>query len=249
MHPIRPRTLGTLAVLALTLMGCAGSDRYQGMDAETLFRTAQSEYDEGSYGNAIDALERLMVSFQTFDRTAEARYLLAESYFEDGQYVTARSEYQRFLDRFVGHELSAAAALGMCKSLEALSPRPQRDQTFTREAITTCGNVIIDYAGTPEATEAATIRGELREKMAEKEYLNARHYFRRKQYDPAIKYFQFVIDLYPETRFAPQALLGIYEANEAIGYDDLAEEARSRLLREYPDSESAAELRAEESRS
>lgn len=236
-----------LALLALALVACAGNGRYQGMDAATLYQTAQTEYESGDYGSAIDALERLMVAYQSFDRLAEARYLLAESYFRDEQYVTARSEYQRFLDRYVGHELSASAALGMCKSLEALSPRPQRDQTFTREAITTCGNVIIDYAATPEATEAAQVRGELREKMADKEYLNARHYFRRKQYDPAIKYFQFVIDLYPETSFAPQALMGVYRANKAIGYDDLAEEARGRLLREYPDSDSAHELQSEES--
>lgn len=242
-----PRPSAPIALLALVVLGCGGADRYQGMDAETLYQTARTEYEEGSYGNAIDALERLMVTYQTFDRLAEGRFLLGEAYFHDGQYVTSRSEYQRFLDRYVGHELAPSAALGMCKSLERLSPRPQRDQTFTREAITTCGNVIIDYAGTPQATEAATIRQELREKMAEKEYLNARHYFRRKQFDPAIKYFQFVIDLYPESSYAPQALLGMVRANEAIGYEDLAGEARARLLREYPDSESAQELPPEDS--
>jgi len=247
MDRMKPRSPAPLALLALVALGCSGADRYQGMDAETLYQTARSEYDEGSYGNAIDALERLMVTYQTFDRLAEGRFLLAEAYFHDDQFVTARSEYQRFLDRYVGHELASAAALGMCKSLEELSPRPQRDQTFTREAITTCGNVVIDYAGTPQATEAAAIRQQLREKMAEKEYLNARHYFRRKQYDPAIKYFQFVIDLYPESSYAPQALLGMVRANDAIGYDDLAEEARTRLLREYPDSESALELQSEDS--
>ena len=247
MHRIKTRTYATLALLALTLAACAGNGRYQGMDAATLYQTAQTEYENGEYGNAIAALERLMVAYQSFDRIAEARYLLAQSYYQDGQYVTARSEYQRFLDRFVGHELSPSAALGMCKSLEQLSPRPQRDQTFTREAVTTCGNVIVDYAGTPEATEAAELRQGLREKLAEKDYLNARHYFRRKQYDPAIKYFQFVLDLYPETSFAPQALMGLYRANEEIGYDDLAEEARSRLLREYPDSDPAHELQSEDS--
>jgi outer membrane assembly lipoprotein YfiO len=241
-------TLGWIVLAGLAAGGCSGSDRYQGLDAETLLRTAQTEFDEGSYGNAIQALERLMVTYPSFDRLPEGRLLLADSYFENQEYVTARTEYQRFLDRYVGSPLSAQASLGICRSLAELSPIPQRDQTFTREAITACGNVIIDYAGTEESTRAAQIRGDLREKMAEKEYVNARHYFRRNQYDPAIKYFEFVVDLYPETTLAPQALLGLYRANTAIGYDDLAEEARSRLLREYPDSEAAAELREEEER-
>ena len=232
-------------MLALTLGGCGGNDRYQGLDAETLFRTAQTEFDEGEYDNAIDALERLMATFQSYERLPEGRFLLADAYFGKGEYITARAEYQRFLDRYVGHPSSAGAALGMCKSLAELVPHPQRDQAFTRDAITTCGNVIIDYAGTAESTEAAQIRQSLRETLAEKEYLNATGYLRRKQYDPAIKYFEFVVDFYPETQFAPRALLGIYRANEAIGYEDLAEEAMNRLLLEYPDSDSASQLRAE----
>jgi outer membrane protein assembly factor BamD len=242
-----PRTFAWIAVLALTQFGCSGNSRYQGLDAETLFQTAQTEFEAGEYDNAIDALERLMTAYQSFDRLAEGRFMLAEAYFAKEEYITARSEYQRFLDRYIGHDLSSAASLGMCKSLAGLAPNPQRDQTFTREAITTCGNAIIDYAGSPESAEAAQIRQGLRDTLAEKEYENARHYFRRKQYDPAIKYFQFVVDLYPETQFAPDALLGIYRSNDAIGYDDLAEEARGRLLREYPDSEAATELRTQES--
>jgi outer membrane protein assembly factor BamD len=246
---IPTKALLWIPVVVIGLTACGGSDQYQGLDAETLFRTAQTEYDEGDFDNAIEALERLMITYQTSERMPEARYLLAQSYFAKGEYITARAEYERFLDRYVGNELSAAAALGMCRSLSELAPHPQRDQSFTIEAITICGNVIVDYAGSPESLQAAEIRESLRETMAEKEYLNANHYFRRKQYDPAIKYFEFVVNLYPESDFAPQALLGLYRANEEIGYDDLAQEARERLLREYPESEAADEVRADESES
>lgn len=238
--------VGIAAGLAVALLlGCGGGDPYQGMDAEALFRIAENEYAEEDYGNAIEVLERLTVNFPDWSRVADARLMLADAHFEDGEYLTARSEYQRFRDRFVGHPRAAVAALGECRSLAALSPQPQRDQTHTRDAVTVCGNVTVDYAGTPQAAEARQIRGSLRLKLAEKEYLNANHYFRRRQYDPAILYYQFVVDLYPETEFAPRALLGLYRSNEAIGYDDLAEEARARLLLEHPDSEAAQELRAD----
>jgi len=246
---ITTHALAGLTIAALGLTACSGADPYQGLDAETLFMTAQTEYDEGEWDNAIQALERLMVSYQSSPRLPEGRYLLAQSYFAKGEYITARSEYQRFLDRYVGHELSASAALGMCRSLSELAPIPQRDQGYTVEAVTICGNVIVDYAGTPESVEAANIREGLRATMAEKEFLNGNHYFRRKQYDPAIKYYEFVVQLYPESEFAPRALFGIYRANREIGYEDLAEEARDRLLREYPESEAAAEARADESES
>ena len=106
-----------------------------------------------------------------------------------------------------------------------------------------CSNVVIDYARTPQAQESDSLRAALRRTMAEKEFLNATHYFRRRQYDSAIIYYQFVIDLYPETDLAPQALLGLYLSNQAIGYQDLADVARTRLLDEYPDSPQAVEVR------
>jgi outer membrane protein assembly factor BamD len=233
-------------VLSLTalLAACGGRDRFAGLDADTIYRMALNEMEEGDWGNAIRALERFNVSFGDDPRIPEVRLLLARSHYEDREYLTARSEYQRFRDRFVAHPRVAEAALGECRSLAALAPVPQRDQTHTQEALTVCGNVVVDYPGRPEAAEAAELRRSLRRTMAEKEYLNGNHYLRRRQYDPAIKYFEFVVDLYPETEFAPRALLGIYRANTAIGYDDLADEARSRLLRDYPDSAEARQLAA-----
>ena len=101
----------------------------------------------------------------------------------------------------------------------------------------------MDYSGTEAAQEAANLANDMRLKMAEKEYLNADFYFRRELHDSAIKYFEFVVQLYPETPWAPMALLGIYKSNQAIGYDDLADEAKEKLLADYPDSPAAQEVR------
>ena len=110
-----------------------------------------------------------------------------------------------------------------------------------------CRNVVIDFGRRgSRLRRAAQISNNLRLTLAEKEYMTADFYFRRKMYDSAIKYFEFVVNLYPESEYAPEALLGIFESNTAIGYDDLADEARQRLLAEYPDSEAAAMVRVDE---
>jgi len=172
--------------------------------------------------------------------------MLGDVYYDRGDYLTARAEYRRFLDRYAGHERSADAALGICKSLAGLAPKPQRDQAYTQEAMSSCRNVVVDFAGRQQAAEAAIISNELRLTLAEKDYMNADFYFRRRMYDSAIKYYEFVVNLYPESPYAPQALLGLYQSNQAIGYDDLADEARDRLLLEYPDSEAASEVRTDD---
>lgn len=240
--PVRAASFGLLLALALGACG-GGPSRYQGMQPEELFQIAQNELAEGDHDNAVEVLDRIIRQHGDWERVPEARFMLGEVYYDNEDYLTARAEYQRFLDRYPGHERAADAALGVCRSLAALAPIPQRDQTYTREAIGACRNVVIDFAGMEQSAEAARISNELRQILAEKEYLKAEFYANRELWDSAIKYYEFVINLYPESEFVPDALLGVYRSNRAIGYDDLAEEARERLLSEYPDSDAAAEIR------
>jgi outer membrane protein assembly factor BamD len=240
---------GVVAVTAIGLLaacGGGGASRYQGVEPDRLYQIAETEFSEGDHGNAIEALDRILVVHGDWERVPETRLMLGDVYFDRGDYLTARAEYARFLDRYAGHPASADAALGICASLAELAPKPQRDQGYTQEAMSSCRNVVIDFAGREQAARAAQISNELRLTLAEKEYLTASFYFRRKMYDSAIKYYEFVVNLYPESEHAPDALLGIFEANSAIGYDDLADEARQRLLAEYPDSEAANMIRVDD---
>lgn len=240
----RARRFTILALLAVPLLGaCRSSNPYQGLDAPALLALAKQKYELRKWDDAIRAADRLVTSFGDAAEVAEARLLMARAYSGKGDHLTARSEFQRFLDRFPGRSEAPDAALGICFSLVALSPTPQRDQVYTNEALQLCRNVVVDHAGTPQAEEAGRLAAQMRLKLAEKEFLNADFYFRRKLFDSAIIYYEFVVSLYGDTEWAPQALLGIYRANVAIGYQDLADEAKQRLISQYPDSPAAAELR------
>jgi len=241
----RITSLALAAASLATFTGCGSANPYQGMSDQDLFRIGQQKFEEGKWGDAIRPLDRLLITFGNSELAPQARLMMADAYFNKGDLLTARSEYQRFLDRFASDPKAPVAALGNCKSLAALSPDPERDQSYTNDAIGVCRNVVVDYAGTPQGAEAADIADQMHKKLAEKEFLNAQFYLRRKLYDSAIKYYEFVVQLYSDTEYAPEALKGIYLSNTAIGYDDLAEEARQRLLESYPDSPAAQELRTD----
>ena len=242
------KRFGLFAFTVLAAAACGGSvSPYQGMDAPTLFQTAVAEYEEGAYENTIEAVDRLIINFGDWDRLPEARLLLANAHFAKTDFLTARSEYMRFLDRYSGSAEAPTAALGVCRSLTSLAPESQRDQTYTSDAITVCRNVVIDYAGTQQSVEAADLANEMRQKLAAKELETADFYFRRELFDSAIVYYDFVVRLYPETVYAPRGLAGLYHSNMAIGYDDLAETARDRLFATYPDSPEAELIRTIES--
>lgn len=236
---------GLLALItATTLAACASGSRYQGLDADGVYEMARASFEEGDYGDAAEALERLLLAFPTFQDAPEATLLLARARFLDEQYITAASDFARFLDRYPAHTRAPEAALGVCRSYAELSPIPQRDQTYTEQALAVCSNVLTDYRGTDVVDEAALIAADMQTKLARKVYENGSYYMRRQFHDSAIIYFEELLENYPNTEWAPKALAGIIEAYGEIGYDDEVEEARNQLLTRYPDSPEARALEA-----
>lgn len=238
------RILKPLVVVAATLLvaACHAPDPYRGLEAVDLYALATQKFDAGDYDEAQQALDRLFIAFPTYERAPEAQLMLAETYVRRKQYITAQAEFTRFIDRYPTNPQASDAALRRCMAAAALSPKVQRDQKPTEDAVVVCGNVVSDYPGTNAATQASTIVGDMQLKLAEKLYDVASYYYRRKYYESAITYYQMVEDDYARTTWAPKALLGIMKAYEKIGYQDLVEETRKKILDSYPTSDEAKEL-------
>jgi outer membrane protein assembly factor BamD len=239
-----PSLLSRIALVVLVGIAgaCASTSRWEGLTATQLYDMGRGEFEAGDYGDAAETLERLILGAPGFSQAAEAQILLGRAYFLSEQYILAQSEFTRFIDRFPAHPQASEAALGVCRSNEALSPIAQRDQTFTMQAVTVCQNVASDWQGTPAAEQAAEIVRQMRDKLAEKQYDNGAYYLRRNVPDAAILYWQQLLETFPETDWAPTALAGIIEAYTRIGYEDEVASATERLRTEYPDSPEARAL-------
>lgn len=231
----------TLA-LSFVVAGCASRSPLLDMSAEELYAYGVEAYEREEWDDAIRGLERLLGAHPTFAQTPEARLLLARTHYQREEYLTAISEYERFIQRHPGRAEAPDAALGICHAYRELAPIPQRDQGYTHQAATACQNVARDYAGTDQAQEAWEIRGEMLERIAEKEFLTGRFYFRRNLFDSGLIYFQRVVEEYPDSQWAPQSLLFMFRTYENIGYEEEAEDVKEQIMSRYPDSLAAQEL-------
>lgn len=236
------RLYAPLAFAIVLLSACRSAPPYQGLGATALHEIAERAYAVGDHDGVVRVVDQLLVLFPDYERAPEVRLLLARSYFDEEDYILASAEYQRFLDRFPSHASAPDAALGMCRSSAALSPDIQRDQSYTEEAEVQCTNVAVDYPGTAAAEEASRIAREMHLKLAEKLHNIANYYYRRDYYDSAIIYWEMVENQYADNDWAPRALLGIMRAYQEIGYDDLVQETRQKIIDSYPDSEEARSL-------
>ncbi|MEX2582063.1 MAG: outer membrane protein assembly factor BamD, partial [Gemmatimonadota bacterium] len=177
-------------------------------------------------------------------RAPGARMMLAEAPMARREYAIAATHYQRMVIDFPSHPRALEARYRTCDAYHRLSPQPALDQEYTLSALLHCESVAGNFPGTEEAEQAQQRADELRLKLAQKVYDTGLFYFRRGAFDSAVVYFDAVLQQYPDSPLAPAALGQLVDAYTRIGYLEDAEEARERLLTEYPQSEEAQALRA-----
>ncbi len=208
------------------------------MMAEEVYEIGLLAMAEEDWDKAERAFEAVLRT-TGFLRGAEARLNLGRVLFAKKDFILSRAEYQRVLDRYTGDTIAPYASLGICQSLAAESPRVERDQSSTAQAEVLCAQVARDYAGTLIGLDAEALRGEMYDKLAEKEYSRGRYYQRRNFLDSAIQYYDALIEDRPRSKWAAWALYQLVAISKKIGYDDDADVYRQRLMSDFPDSEPA----------
>ncbi len=233
-----------LAVLMapIALSGCP-KELPRDAPPEEMYQIGVREFEERDWGRAIEALQRFLFLDPSHPKADSAQYLIGQSYFNQDQYLTAASEFLRLAQTRPAGPLADDARYRACLAYYELSPRPELDQEYTQEAISQCQSVALLYPGSPYTGEATRRAEELTNKLARKYYLNALYYFNRRAYDSALVYFEYLLRTYRGAAIEPEALLKLYETYMKLGYVPEAEETRDRLLRDYPDSPQARELR------
>ena len=164
---LRPALAAGLTALAVA---CASVPAYLTMIVEELWEEGTRAYEEEDWDHAIEVLQRLIVENPGHPRGPEARMLVGRSFAQRGEYVTAASEFERFLQLYRNHGLAPEASLGICQAYAELAPHPQRDQTYTRQAEEACAQTWLEFRGLTVAETADSIRLVMENRLAERAF-------------------------------------------------------------------------------
>jgi outer membrane protein assembly factor BamD len=247
LRTVGPRARGRLWVVLALLGagGCASVPAYLSMEGDELWTTGVAAFERGDWDEAIERLERFVVVDPGDERAPEGRMRVARAYAGREEYLTAASEFELFLQLYPNHGLAPEASLGICQAYAALAPHPQRDQAYTVDAEEACAVTAFEFRGLSVSVTADSLRLAMIDRLAEARFQRAEFYQRVNLYNSAVDYFEAVIAEFPDTPWAPRALLGVYRSYVSLGWVPEAEEAAARLLETYPDSDAAAELEVE----
>ena len=178
----------------------------------------------------------------------EALLLLADSYFFDGgsvNFVQAEAKYRDFLNRFPTSDQSAYAQYQVANSLAGRMEKPDRDQRATDSALAAYRELIRLYPTSEYVAEARAKIGEVRQRLAEHEYVVGHFYLRRGLAVAAIDRFSDMLEAFPDYDERDEVLCGLavaYLRSRNPEHLGKAIEVVERLRREHPDSECVREL-------
>ena len=225
----RPHLFVTLLGVVVLVAGCSGSGRLRYESPQEAFEKGMQLYNDGKYARAAEYFQGVFDFGRTSEEAADAQFYLARSYYQDEQFILAANEYTRFTDIYRNDPRSEEAEFERAMSYYEQSPKYELDQTPTEQAITYFQLFLDRYPSSELVDDAEARSRELREKLAHKEFAAAELYERREIYEAAALSYERVFDLYPDTRWADDALLGAIRTYILFAEQSVASRQEERL--------------------
>lgn len=240
------RSLLLTAVFAAVLgIGCAQNSENTVLPADEQFEHAVEEFEKEHYRKAVSALQAFAFNYPQDPRLTEARWMVAQSYFGGEDWATAAQEFLNYQRDFPDDARASEALYMAGRSFEEMSLRPELDQRETMRAANMYQRVLTEYPQSEFAEETRERRQRLRNKLAEKIYLNAEFYFKAKAYDASEIYLTDLIEQHTDSDWLPAAYALLSQTFCLQGLEDRASQVFAVLEGSFPDSEAALEAEKE----
>ena len=243
LHIPRPLTALLLMAAVLPLAACAGNgdrDRtdasYVARDVNTLYTAAKERLDRGQYTTAAALFDEVERQHPYSVWARRAQLMSAFSYYLAQDHTKSIESARRFLAIHPGNKDAPYAtyliALNYYEQIEDVN----RDQSITKQALDSLGEVVRRYPDTRYASDARLKVDLVRDHLAGKEMEIGRFYQRRHEWLASVVRFRNVIDEYQTTTHTPEALMRLTESYLALGVVEEARKSAAVLGANYPGS-------------
>lgn len=236
------RTQIVILSLAMALSGCSkwkkdDDDRnpYKEMSATQLYTAAKKSLKKKEYATAAKQFEAMETMYPFSDYTEQSQLDLVYAYYENEDYPSAAATAERFIHLYprakrvdYAYYMKGLANFQQTRGVFAkVLPMDEswRDPGTQNQAFIDFSTFIQKFPESKYKANALQRMIYLRNMFAQHE-LNVSHfYFKRKMYVAAIERSSYLVKNYPQAPSAQKALVIMYEANKALGFNQAAEEA------------------------
>ena len=144
---------------------------------EYKYEAAKSYFGKGQYVKSATILEEIVTILKGLDNAEEALYMLAMSYYNQGDYVTASHYFVNYYTTYPRGIYTELARFHSGKSLFLDTPEARLDQTSTYKAIEELQMFMEYFPESNRSSEAQIMIFNLQDKLVLKDYLSAKLYY------------------------------------------------------------------------
>lgn len=208
----------SLLLLAVLLASCGEYNKIlKSTDKELKYTYAKKYFEEGKYSRSITLLEELIAPFKGTDKGEESLYLLAQSYYNSKDYLSATETFSTYYSSYSKGQYAEPALFYAAYGMYLDSPDPKLDQTKTYKAIAEFQRYIEEYPQSERAEQAKNYLFELQEKLALKELFAARLYlnlgnYMGNNYESAVIAAREAMKNYPYSKYGEDFQMVILRA-------------------------------------
>ncbi|HEX5436351.1 MAG TPA: outer membrane protein assembly factor BamD [Gemmatimonadaceae bacterium] len=201
----------------------------------SLYTASVQQLQKHHWDNAIAGFEHLSSSLPARDpRMPTSLFDLGKAYQGKGEDLLAAQSYSRVPESFPTDTLADDAMLAAGQAYARMWRKPTLDPTYGQTALSTLQTFLALFPTSPLRGVAQKEIGRLTEWFAIKDYDTAHLYFRRGAYDSSIIYLKSVVQSYPQTHAAHDAMVMLAEAYRKINYKEELSETCQTLRQRYP---------------
>lgn len=238
------RYLFSLLLLAMLAVSCGdGAKTLSGVSPEEEYRAAMAEFEEEDYKMAQEMFSAFILQHPAVDLADDAQFYLAESYFRNEEFKLAAMQYNRLRTSFPTSPFGRLAFYRSAEAYELSAPGFERDQTYTKTALTLYKQFEKFYPSDTLADSARARIVGLNEKLASKDFSVAEHYFRMDEYRSALIYYEVVLEKWPTTSFVEAATIGRIKCLQELNRHDEAQQVIDKYMNEHPGKQADPRLR------
>ncbi|MBK6837899.1 MAG: outer membrane protein assembly factor BamD [Bacteroidetes bacterium] len=209
-----PRITYILLIISIFVASCSSYTRVmKGNDMDAKLNLAIKLYNKGDYFKALPLLEELITVYRGTKKAEKTYYYYAYTNYQLGDYETAAYDFDNFAKTFPGSEYSEECAFMHSYCYYQDSPEYSLDQTNTVKAINELQLFADQYPQSSRIEQCNKLIDQLRAKLEEKSFQNAKLYFNMEEYKASITTFRNLLNDFPSTTYSEQALFLILKGS------------------------------------
>lgn len=240
-------------LFAISIASCSNYQKLlKSDDYDLVYRHAIDYYQKSEYRKANDLFDKIRSVFGGTSKAQSIAYYRAYCAYNMKDYSYASELFKQFVISYPESSFAEECyyMIGYCNYKS--SPKPRLDQSLTRRSINDFQTYLSRYPNSTRKEEIHTYLDEMNDKLAYKDYLNAKNYFLREYYKAAVISLQNCIKDYPASKYREEILYLLFDSKYEMAVNSVEDKKLERynaakeeyyfFVEEYPESAYIPEL-------